>query len=357
LKLVDRYITGEIVRAVLAGTVLFWAVLFCIYELNHLIKFFVRKGYPAEVVGKLFLLYIPQDVAWVLPIAVIFGVILAIGRLSGDGELVAMHAGGVSFRRMLLPVAFVGLLGVGALYVFSELLGPPGLSRAEDLVRRYGSPDVETSAFTYAARQDGKLVMCVVAARIDPPQRRLYGVTVIRYAGDRVLQVVAADSAVWEGARLVLERPRFAAGQIGGGARRATFEVEGVPMEFDETIRRPEQMTIAQMRARVAELYRIGADVRQEIRPIEQRIAVRRADPWCALGLALVSAPLGIRRVRTTAGVSIGLAVLVFVPYYFVSFTLQVIGKHGGISPEIVAWSANVLLFVIAAGLILDSSR
>jgi len=51
------------------------------------------------------------------------------------------------------------------------------------------------------------------------------------------------------------------------------------------------------------------------------------------------------------------MAVLVFMPYYFVAFTLQVINKHGGISPEIPAWSGNILLYIVAASLILDKSR
>lgn len=357
MKLVDRYITGELLRAVLGGVVLFWGVLFCIYELQHLIKFLVRKGFPSEVVGKLFLYYLPQDIGWVLPIAVIFGVILAIGRLSSDGELIAMHAGGISFRRMLVPVALIGLLGVAGVYVMTELLGPPGLWRAEQLVRKYGSPDIETTDFTYAVREKGKIVLRIDAAEVDLPARVLYGVTVTRYRGREVWQALTAASATWDGVHLILHGPRVVTGQVEGAARGLDFDVGEVPLEFDSTVRRPEEMTIPQMRGRVAELYRLKADVRQEIRPLQQRIAVRRADPWCALGLALVSAPLGIRRLRTTTGVSIGLAVLVFIPYYFVSFTLQVIGKHGGIHPEISAWTANALLFIVAAGLILDSSR
>lgn len=357
MKLVDRYLGSELVRAVLGGVVLFWGVLFCIYELQHLIKFLVRKGYPPEVVGKLFIYYLPQDLGWVLPIAVIFGVILAIGRLSGDGELVAMQAAGISFRRMMLSVALVGLLGVGALYVFVELLGPPALTRAEALVRKYGSPESEADDFTYALRQNGKIVLRVDAARLNAADRMLYGVTLTQYHGDRVWQAITADTATWVGSQLILTHPHLITGRLEGSAATLAFDVGAVPEAMDASVRPAEEMTIAELRERVRELYRVHADVRQYIRPLEQAIAVRRATPWCALGLALVSAPLGIRRVRTTTGVSIGLAVLVFIPYYFVAFTLQVIGKHGGIHPEVSAWTANLLVYLIAAGFIFDSSR
>jgi lipopolysaccharide export system permease protein len=357
VKLVDRYLTSELLRAVLGGIVLFWGVLFCVFELQHLIKFLVRKGYPPEAVGKLFIYYLPQDLGWVLPIAVIFGVILAIGRLSGDGELIAMHAGGISFRRMMLPVALVGLVGVLLLYLCTETLGPRGLARAEDIVRQNGSPDQETDDFTYAQRQHGKIVLRVDAARLDTANRVLYGVTVTRYQGDHVWQAVTAESAVWVGSQLTLTRPRMVAGGLQGSAATLTFDVGAVPLQVDPTVRPQEEMTVAELRERVRALQAVHANPRQYIRPLEQQIAVRRANPWCALGLALVSAPLGIRRVRTTTGVSIGLAVLVFIPYYFVAFTLQVIGKHGGIPPFVSAWTANILVYLVAAGLIFDSSR
>ena len=357
LKLVDRYLSAELTRAVAGGVLLFWGVLFCVYELQHLIKFLVRKGYPPDVVGKLFLYYLPQDLGWVLPIAIVFGVIAAIGRLSGDGEVIAMHAGGISFRRLLVPVALVGLLGVGAMHLLTDVLGPPGLSRAADLVRKYGSPDVETKDFSYPVRDKNVIVRRVDAFELDPPTRTLKAVTVTEYRDGLVWGVMTAESANWEGPELFLHQVRWMSRGVEWSVEEAKCEVGEVPEQIDPTVRRPEEMTIGEMRRRTALLHERKADWRQEIRPLEQRIAVRRADPWCVLGLALVSAPLGIRRVRTTTGVSIGLAVLVFIPYYFVSFTLQVIGKHGGIHPEISAWTANVLLFVVAAGLILDSSR
>ena len=107
----------------------------------------------------------------------------------------------------------------------------------------------------------------------------------------------------------------------------------------------------------IAKQQAAGASHNRNIAPYLQEIATRRADPWCVLGFALVSAPLGLRRIRSSTGVSLGMAVLVFMPYYFVAFTLQVINKHGGISPEIPAWTGNILLYIVAASLILDKSR
>jgi lipopolysaccharide export LptBFGC system permease protein LptF len=183
-------------------------------------------------------------------------------------------------------------------------------------------------------------------------------VVLIEFDGSQAKQVITARTARWVGEWLDLDDVQTSR-RAGNGSLiveldRARHRVGLPPTDLQH---RPETMTIPQMRSRIAELRAKSAPVAQYIRPLEQAIAVRRATPWCALGFALVSAPLGIRRVRASTGVSFGLAILVFLPYYFVSYTLQVLNKHGGIHPEIPAWTANILLLVVATGLIIDRSR
>lgn len=363
MKLVDRYVLSELVRAVIGGLVLFVGVVVCIYELQQLIRLLVRQGYPPAAALQVFMYHLPQVVGWVLPVAVIFGVIMAVGRLSSDGELIAMHAGGVSFRRILAPVALIGLMAVGVLYIMNEVLAPPGLARVRELSWKYGPTALSGHSYSFTEEDDeGGVVRHVFAADFEAHSNTLKGVFIAEYRDGRLWKMIRADSATWVGRRLSLSGVELAE-PVGNGETRvyrmksSAYEVREAPEEIARTKRRPPEMTIAQMRQRIRELYKRGVKVNQEIRPLELEIAVRRATPWCALGFALVSAPLGIRRIRTSTGVSVGIAVMVFLPYYFVSYTLQVLGKHGGISPEIPAWTGNVLLFIVAAGLIFDSSR
>ncbi|MGQ9733229.1 MAG: LptF/LptG family permease, partial [Candidatus Zipacnadales bacterium] len=306
--------------------------------------------------------YLPQTVGWVLPVAIIFGTIMAIGRLSADGELIAMHAGGISFPRILLPVLVVGLLGVGSLHVVLEVIAPRTLTAATQLFWRYHSQGKPRSGFVYADKDDRDRVRRIVAAdRLNPRTRTLTGVVFAEYRNGQPWQVVTAEKATWQGQELLFEHPQTtvmtAEGPLTFAAKEARHQVGDPPDVVEQTERRPEAMTVPQMRERIRMFRERGASVAQTIRPLEQAIAVRFATPWCALGFALVSAPLGIRRVRSSPGINLGMSVLVFLPYYFVTYTLQVLNKHGGIHPLIPAWTGNILLFVVALGLILDKSR
>ncbi|MBM3472489.1 MAG: YjgP/YjgQ family permease [Armatimonadetes bacterium] len=358
MQRLDRYIFSELLRAVAGGLALFAALVICVYQLQGFLKLLLREDYPAGAALKSFLYGLPQNVGWVLPVAVIFGTITAVGRMSSDGELIAMHAGGVSFRRMLLPVALVGGIGVGVLYIDTEVLAPRALAAAADLVWEYGSKARPVIGFDYTGREGDRVSAHIFASVLDPRTRVLTGVVFAQIKENQPEVVVVARSARWEGEWLNLEDVQTwqmtPKGAILAQAAKASYEVGAFPLEVE---RRPEAMTIPQMRAWVAELRGMKAPVGRAIRPFEQAIAVRWATPWCALGFALVSAPLGIRRVRSSTGVNMGLSLIVFVPYYFVSYTLQVLNKHGGIHPLIPAWAAIAMLFIVAAGLILDKSR
>jgi lipopolysaccharide export LptBFGC system permease protein LptF len=242
--------------------------------------------------------------------------------------------------------------------VDTEMIAPRALASLEDIRWTYGSRAKPIVGFDYTDSEGDEVVSHVFAAKLDPQTLTLTGVVFSQYESGQPKVVVTAQSAVWRGRWLDLRGVQTwrmtADGAFAARAPRARYEVGDFP---SPTEHRPEEMTIPQMRAWMAELRQLHAPVAQSIRPYEQAIAVRRATPWCALGFALVSAPLGIRRVRASTGVSLGMAVIVFVPYYFVAYTLQVLNKHGGIHPEIPAWTANILLFIIAGGLILDKSR
>jgi lipopolysaccharide export system permease protein len=358
MKRLDRYILSELVRAVAGGLLLFVGLVVCVYQLQGFIRLLVRDDWPPGIAFQAFLYGMPQNVGWVLPVAVTFGTITAVGRMSSDGELTAMHAGGISFRRMLLPVALVGLLGVVVLFLDLDVVAPRAMAAAKQLTWEYGSRGKPITGFEYTDKQGDRVSTHLFAATLDPRSRTLTGVLFAQYEGKQPRVVVTAESATWRGRWLDLEGVqtwRMAAeGPLGADAPRARYEVGDFPLETEH---HPDAMTSGQMRAWLKQLRELKAPLAQSIRPYEQALAVRGATPWCALGFALVSAPLGLRRVRASTGVNLGMSLIVFVPYYFVTYTLQVLNKHGGIPPEIPAWTANVLLFIVAAGLIADKSR
>ena len=106
---IDRYILTQLLT--LFG--FFALVLVSVYWLNQALSLFeqlIADGQTALVVLEFTLLTLPVVIARVLPVAGFAAVVYAINRLSGDSEMTAMHAAGLSPWRLGRPVLVFGLL-------------------------------------------------------------------------------------------------------------------------------------------------------------------------------------------------------------------------------------------------------
>ncbi|HSJ76924.1 MAG TPA: LPS export ABC transporter permease LptF, partial [Gemmatimonadales bacterium] len=109
----DRYIVTEILGPLGLGFLVYTFILL-IRFLFQSAEMIIRRGLPARVVGELLLLSLPNIVVLTLPMSLLFGILIAVGRLSSDSELIAMRAGGISlltlYRPILLLSAFFTIL-------------------------------------------------------------------------------------------------------------------------------------------------------------------------------------------------------------------------------------------------------
>jgi LPS export ABC transporter permease LptG len=92
-----------------------------------------RNGLPMNVIGRILAALIPGILVFTLPISLLIGTLVGLGRLSGDSELVALGASGVSRLRLLRPVAAIAL-AISALMVYTTFnLLPRSISNLIDL--------------------------------------------------------------------------------------------------------------------------------------------------------------------------------------------------------------------------------
>jgi LPS export ABC transporter permease LptF/LPS export ABC transporter permease LptG len=110
MRLIDRYICRQLFSHAFLGLGIFTFVFF-VPQLVRLMDLVVRHPGSWLTIGILFLSTFPGILSLTLPIGVLVGVLIALGRLSADSELIAMSALGMGRRRLLVPV---GILAVGA---------------------------------------------------------------------------------------------------------------------------------------------------------------------------------------------------------------------------------------------------
>src|SRR3979490_2509256 len=123
MRILDRYIVREVFRHAL---VVFTFVFF-VPQLIRLMELFVRHSGSGTQVLKLFLCIFPAVFVFTVPMATLIGVLLGLGRMSADSEIIALTALGIGRRRILLPVGVLALTGAMVTLVMTTWLGPLAL--------------------------------------------------------------------------------------------------------------------------------------------------------------------------------------------------------------------------------------
>ncbi len=109
MGLISRSIFREVTSSALLGTLLFTFVLF-LQRVGRLFEILVRSSAPPPTVAYLFGLAIPFTLTFTVPLGVLVGVLIALSRMSSDGEITAMRAAGIPSRKVIAPVLIFAVL-------------------------------------------------------------------------------------------------------------------------------------------------------------------------------------------------------------------------------------------------------
>ena len=191
-----RYVLKELIAPFLAslfGITFLFVVDFLVKILDNVLS----KGLPASTVLEIFVLNLAWMLSLSIPMAVLVSCLMAFGRMSGDQEITAVKAAGVSPLSLIRPVFVVGALLTVLLMLFNNWVLPEANHRSVELMNAVSrkKPHVFIDA--------GKLItqfpdVQLWVNRIDPSSGTLYGIQVFELEQKGPPRIVYADSATMD---------------------------------------------------------------------------------------------------------------------------------------------------------------
>src|SRR6201997_626757 len=103
MRILTRYILGEVVSHAVIGASVFTFVLFT-RDLGRILELVVRNSAPLPSVAEVFFLTLPSALTYTIPMGVLVGILIGLSRLAADSEITAMRASGIgvwTFLRIL----------------------------------------------------------------------------------------------------------------------------------------------------------------------------------------------------------------------------------------------------------------
>ena len=132
LRILDRYILREVVVSWLSVSGVLLAIMLT-DQVARVLERAAESQFPRGVVLELILLGAVQKLPLVIPVALLLGIVLALGRLYHDSEMTAAQACGAGSRSVMVPVMGFTAVLTALLAVLSLQVAPAATGRMLDM--------------------------------------------------------------------------------------------------------------------------------------------------------------------------------------------------------------------------------
>lgn len=358
MRILDKYILKAFVGPFLFGIFAFTSIFVGTGTLFRIAQYITEYGASIWAVTRAFILALPSIVVLTFPMAVLLASLLAFGRLSGTSEIIVMRAGGLSFLRLALPVYVAAfLISIGAI-AFNEYVVPASNHAYQNIIRneikRQATPQAQEHIII-KNMDGGDISTLVYAKRYDSNTKLITGITAQLFTNGEVTQIENAETATWNGTYWVMHNGViFDLLPNGQGVERTMHFNEQIlpiaknPNQIAQEQRDPDEMTIKELRQQIKAFKLSGVDSKKWELEMYQRFTI----PIASFVFALVGAPLGLQKQRSSSSIGFGISVLIIFLYYGVMTLTDALGKGGAVPPLIAAITPDTL--GIIAGLWLN---
>ena len=358
MRILTRYILGEILSYALIGCAVFTFILF-MRGLNQILEAVVRNSSTFATVAEIFVFTLPNTFKVTIPMAVLVGILLGLSRLAADSEIIAMRASGLGIG-YFVRVASVVAIGGTLLGLVNSVYIAPRANRAildmqQALETSQASFEIQPRVF-YEDFRNAVLYVQNVRGGTGASNWDQVFMADVSDPGNPIITTAATATVVNDSTEELLMRLR-------DGSRHET--VAGQPQQYNVStfsntdlplmLSPQSEMHLGRMDTAIYALP-MGALEQRTHGPDGRRFLLelytRFSYPAACLVLMLVGVPLGV--ISRRGGKSSGLVftVLLVLLYYVLSYTGIALSRQGKLSPFLGVWMANLLFAAVGSFLL-----
>ena len=360
---IDRYVFKEILPPFFLALLIFTFLLVLPPVMDYL-ENLLAKGVTWGTAARILWTLLPQALGLTIPMAVLVGVLIGLGRMSGDRESVALLACGVSPYRLLRPIGILGLITT-AVTAYVMIVSIPNANQTFreitfGIVTQTAETDIQPRVFferfpgwvLYPKEepdpgQSGWKKLMV--AKTGDGESTIYFAERGRLVVDkekRAVDLVLSDGYIYKTGKGDTGTTRFTADMVLSLNPDDVFPKINLQPGLNEK-------TIAQLRQDADVKRAKGMSAHPEVIAIQQKFSF----PVACLVFALIGLALGLSVAREGKLASFVIGVLVIFAYYIVMFLSESLTKGHYLNMYLSRWLPNILLGIFGVAALVWRAR
>jgi lipopolysaccharide export system permease protein len=338
--------TGPLVLSVIALSFVF--TLGYLVQIAYLV---INKGVDIFIVTKLFLFRIPAILIYILPISTLVAILLSMGRLSSDNEIVTLRASGINLTRLIAPLLTLGLLLSMLMVIFNDKIIPYAHFESRKTLIEVGiqNPAAALEPGVFINTFD-KYILFIYSIEGN----KLYNVRIYEPQGeDKPTRIIVAK----RGEFLALPEKNMVKLKLMDGTAdepdpnnprnfyKLNFKTYFMSLNFanlkdkNSLEKKPKDMTIDELRAQIRKLKSEGIDYTPIVAEINEKISLA----FSSFVFILMGLPMAVITRRREKSINFGIAFIIVGVYYLMLLGMEALSTQGYLDPTIALWLPNIL--------------
>ncbi len=367
LTLIDRYIFRSVLSTCAAAVGLFTFIVLVPNVMRDMLAYVLAGQISPLMFAELVLTLTPFAITLALPMGLLTGVLLTLGRLSADSEVTAMRSVGLSLPRIARPILLLAVLGATlGLYLNFEAMPRARVTYERNFAAAVAANPLQlivpktfirnfSNCVIYVNQKEGAVMKDVWLWKLDDQKR----VKTLIHAESGYVDY---DEAAYElivtltQARVENRNEKNPESFLDSPFVATFGKIEAARLPLDRFFGhsgvrvKQEWLTLGQLeveRLRVAALQPPPGQERQFARD-RMKLELIYQDKFntalAVFSLALLGVPLGIKVSRRETSANFGVALLLTLGYYLLTVAVKSLDRHPEYRPDLLLWVPNLLI-------------
>jgi len=344
------YILKEILPVFFIGLMVFTIILL-MDKILKLIDMIVNRGVGLPEILMILVFFSPSFFIFTIPMAVLLSILITFGRLSGDSEIVAFKASGMSLYQLFIPVSIFSI-GAYLLTTFLVLYGLPWGNQGfkmtlYKIAQTTANLEIKERVFNDAF--DG---LVVYVEKVPIEGKKMEGILIYDEREKGKTNTIFANEGFLSSNPVSQEVIlRLFSGDIhrfdpqSNVYQKVKFDTYDLRLEFGRAISslgkrlRDHEMSIDEIKEKI----RIKKRMREDTTSQEVELQKRSAIPFACIVFGLLGVPLGIQPRRSGRSYGFVFSILILLTYYISLTASEILALRHTLPIFLAGWAPNFL--------------
>ncbi len=359
MKIIDKYLIKQFLQTLAFG-LLGFTIIFIVIDAMENLDDFIDQSVPALKIAYYYIVFSPEIIRLITPIAVLFAALFIAGKAANLSELTAIKASGVSLFRFMLPfIITTFFISMFSIY-FSGYVVPMANKTKLNIEQEYLKKNLSFSGSNIYFQDSRQRIISI--AFFDNNSGRANRVSIQDFNPKDLTQMQTRIDAVYMNYDTLnniwiayngIKRDFFGKKQDAEYFNEYKIsDLNFTPADLLQKQTRPSEMNLSELRKLIKSQENAGNDPTSTLIEYHSRIAFAMT----SVIVVFFGLPISANKRKGAVASQVGLNILVTFLYLVFMKVSQAFGKSGSLNPIITAWFAN-FIFMIAAAINLWRAR